>query len=53
MSLELVRVHGQAHGTAGVAPFEARGLEDLVQPFLLGLGLDRLGPGYDKGPDAL
>src|SRR6266853_4906448 len=36
---ELVVVHAEAHRAAGLAPLEARGQEDLVQPFRLrGLG---------------
>src|SRR3982074_607964 len=31
--LELVRVHGEAHGASGLAPFEARRDKDLVEAF--------------------
>src|SRR5213594_2895387 len=37
--LELVGVHRQAHGTAGLAPFETSLEEDPVEAFLLGLVL--------------
>src|SRR3990170_3985473 len=35
--LELVGIHGEAHRAARLAPVEARGLEDLVETFLLRL----------------
>ena len=35
--LQAVGVHGQAHAAAGLAPFKAGGLEDLVQALALGL----------------
>src|SRR5436305_8489437 len=37
--LEDVGVHPEAHRTAGAAPFETGGLEDVVQPLRLRLGL--------------
>src|SRR5664279_6488640 len=46
--LEPVGVHRQAHRTAGLAPFEARALEDEVEAFALGLFLDQPGPRHDQ-----
>mmetsp|Transcript_21133 Transcript_21133/g.29051 ORF Transcript_21133/g.29051 Transcript_21133/m.29051 type:complete len:599 (+) Transcript_21133:398-2194(+) len=43
LRLELVRVHGQAHGAAGLTPVEARGQQHLVQPLGLRLLLDQPG----------
>mmetsp|Transcript_21506 Transcript_21506/g.62977 ORF Transcript_21506/g.62977 Transcript_21506/m.62977 type:complete len:454 (-) Transcript_21506:323-1684(-) len=49
LRLELVGVHGEAHGTSGFAPVEAGVDQYLVQPFLLGLILDEAGSGHDHG----
>ncbi len=49
---ELVGVHGQAHRAARLAPLEAGGDEDLVEPLGLGLGLHAVRPGHDEGPHA-
>ena len=40
---EFVRVHCQAHGAARFTPFKTSFDKDLVQPFLLSLGLDQTG----------
>ena len=40
LRLQLVGVHAEAHGAAGLAPFKARILEDLVEPFRLRLRFD-------------
>src|SRR5689334_15792106 len=40
-------VHGEAHGAAGLAPFETGLPEDLVQAFGFGLPLDVFGARYD------
>ena len=47
--LELVGVHGEAHRAAGLAPLEAGGEEDLVQPFGLGLLLHQARARHDHG----
>ena len=47
--LQAVGVHGQAHGAAGFAPFEARGHKNLVQAFALGLLLDEARAGHHHG----
>src|SRR3546814_14919741 len=39
--LETVGIPGQAHRTAGLAPFEAGLDEEFVQPFVLGLRIGR------------
>ena len=44
---EDVRVHAEAHRTAGVAPLEARVEENLVETFLLRLGFDETGAWHD------
>src|SRR5262249_55991714 len=44
--------HGEAHGAAGLAPFEARFEEDLVEPFRLGLLLHQAGARHDHRLDA-
>src|SRR3989442_13290840 len=46
--LKDVGVHAQAHPTAGTAPFEAGGGEDLVEPFVLRLLLDAGRAGHDE-----
>src|SRR5437879_7677386 len=46
-----VRVHPEAHRAARAAPFEACGLEDVVQAFSLGLELDGDAPGNDQGAE--
>lgn len=45
--LQPVVVHRQAHGAAGLAPVEARFLEDLVQAFRFRLFLDEAGARND------
>src|SRR5664280_3558045 len=45
-----VRIHAQAHRAAGTAPLRAGGSEHRVQPFGLGLRLDRHGARYDQHP---
>src|SRR5262245_11811598 len=49
---ELVGIHGEAHGAAGLAPLEAGLDEDLVEPFGLGLLLHQPGARHDHGVDA-
>src|SRR5262249_5381210 len=49
---EFVGVHGEAHGTAGLTPFEARFAEDLVESFRLGLLLHQAGARHDHRLDA-
>ena len=51
--LQLVRVHGQAHGAARLPPFKARLDEDLVETFRLGLGLHKARARHDHGADAM
>lgn len=46
---ENVGVHAQAHGAAGLTPFEARVREDLVKAFGLGLLLNQTRAGDDHG----
>src|SRR5690606_39234317 len=46
---QLVRVHGQAHRTARLAPLEAGLDEHLVQALGLGLGLDQARARHDQG----
>src|SRR5689334_11451464 len=48
-----VRVHAQAHRTAGVTPVKAGAPEDLIQALALGLELDLLGTGDDHRVDAV
>src|SRR5215203_5613525 len=48
---EAVGVHGEAHRAAGLAPVEARGDEDAVEPLGLGLHLDEARARYDHGAD--
>ena len=48
-----VRVHAEAHGAAGVAPFKAGGLEDLVEAFGLGLQSSPGRTRHDHGVDAV
>src|SRR5271169_1947726 len=50
--LELVGVHGKAHGTAGLAPFETGLEEDAIEPFFLGLMLHQARARHDHGLDA-
>src|SRR5262249_22997007 len=45
----LVRVHGEAHGAARLAPFEAGLDEDAVQPLFLRLALHQAGARDDQG----
>src|SRR5712671_6960224 len=49
--LELVGVHGQAHGATRLAPFEACLNEDLVEAFGLRLLFDDTGARYDHAVD--
>src|SRR4029453_3895383 len=49
---ELVGVHREAHGAAGLAPLEAGFEEDLVEPFRLGLLLHQAGARHDHRLDA-
>src|SRR5262249_42221222 len=49
---ELVGIHGEAHGAAGLTPFEARFEEDLVEPFRLGLLFHQAGARHDHRLDA-
>ena len=46
---EFVGVHGQAHGATGLAPFETRGLENLVQALALGLRFHQARARHDHG----
>ena len=50
---ELVWVHGQAHGTAGLSPVEAGVAEDLVEPLRFGLGLHPARARHDEGAHAV
>src|SRR6476661_7691574 len=50
--LELVGIHRKTHRAAGLAPVEAGGLEDLVEPFGLGLFFYEAGARHDHGVDA-
>src|ERR1700677_1039390 len=50
---KLVGVHREAHRAAGLAPLEARGEEDLVEAFGLGLRLDQTRSRHDHRVDAL
>src|SRR5258707_10531587 len=50
--LEPVRVHAQAHGTAGLPPLEPGVLEDPVEALVLGLRLYQARSRHDHGePD--
>src|SRR5919201_2959923 len=49
--LQAVLIHGQAHGAAGFAPLHTGLLEDLVQPFPLGLSLHQARARHDHGLD--
>src|SRR5215467_4332652 len=51
--LELVRVHGKTHGTAGLAPLEARLDEYLVEAFGLRLLFDDARARHDHGIDVV
>src|SRR4051794_37513289 len=51
--LELVGIHGEAHGASGLAPVEAGFPEDDVEPFLFRLFLDEAGAGDDQRLDAV
>ena len=46
-----VAVHADAHRAAGLAPLEARALEDHVEAFRLGLRLHQPGAGHDHRRD--
>src|SRR5689334_21087232 len=47
---EDVGVHAEAHGAAGLAPLKAGVEEDLVEAFLLRLGLDDAGARHHHRP---
>src|SRR5512146_2038224 len=47
--LQGVGVHAQAHGAAGLPPFEAGRAENAIQPFFLRGGLDLPRTGHDHG----
>src|SRR5690606_13450315 len=49
--LELVGIHGEAHRAARLAPVETGRLEDLVEPFRLGLRLYEAGAWDDHRVD--
>src|SRR3954468_16901766 len=51
--LQLVGVHGEAHGAAGLTPVEAGFLEDDVQALVLRLLLHEAGAGHDHRVDAV
>ena len=48
---QLVGVHREAHGAAGLAPLEARRFQNLVEALGLGLLLDEARAGHDHGVD--
>src|SRR5579883_2365025 len=50
--LELIAVHGDAHGAARLAPVATGGAEDPVEAFGFGLALDFHGAGDDHDADA-
>src|ERR1700729_3893368 len=50
---KLVRVHGQAHRAARLAPLEAGGEKDLVETLGLGLRLDQARSRHDHRADSL
>src|SRR6185312_15320857 len=50
--LQFVVVHGEAHGTARLAPFETGFEQDLVEPFFLGLVLDQARARHRHGAHA-
>ena len=50
---QLVGVHREAHRAARLAPLEAGGEEDLVEPLGLGLRLHQPGAGHHHGGDAV
>eukprot|EP00958_Prasinococcus_capsulatus_P018438 scaffold2156_cov430-Prasinococcus_capsulatus_cf.AAC.3 len=50
---QLVGVHGEAHGAAGLPPVEARLHQHLVQPLGLGLLLDQARAGHHHGVHVL
>mmetsp|Transcript_4527 Transcript_4527/g.10254 ORF Transcript_4527/g.10254 Transcript_4527/m.10254 type:complete len:233 (+) Transcript_4527:1022-1720(+) len=52
LRLELVGVHGEAHGASRFAPVESRGGQNFVESLLLGLVLDQTGARHDHGVDA-
>ena len=45
----LIRVHAQAHGTAGFAPLKARFDEYTVKAFFFRLMSDKAGTGHNQG----
>src|SRR5438067_797916 len=48
---KLVGIHRKAHRASRLAPVETRRLEDLVEPFSLGLLLHQAGARHDHGID--
>src|SRR3954452_634951 len=50
---QLIAVHGNAHGAAGLTPLRAGGPEDLVEALPLGLALHLIGARHDHHPDAV
>src|SRR5579883_1051623 len=50
--LELIAIHCDAHGAAGLAPVASGGAEDLVEAFGFGLAFDFHGAGNDHDADA-
>src|SRR5215470_9761265 len=50
--LELVGIHGEAHGAAGLAPLEARLEEDAIETLLLRLMLHQTRAGHHYRVDA-
>src|SRR5271157_4140688 len=44
---EFIGIHSQTHAAAGLAPLEAGGREDLVEPLDFGLPFDPLAAGHD------
>ncbi len=51
--LQLVWVHGEAHGAARFPPFKPGSFKDFVESFCFGGLLDPFGTGYHKGFDAV
>src|SRR6476620_1161464 len=49
--LELVRIHGKAHGAAGLAPLETGLDEYFVEALGFGLLFHQTGAGHDHGAD--
>eukprot|EP00976_Prorocentrum_cordatum_P034805 707927-Prorocentrum_minimum.AAC.1 len=53
LGLELVRVHGEAHGAPGLAPVKPRLHQHQVEALLLALHLHQPGPGHHHRVHAL